>query len=214
MRFWVGVTAAFGAGGILGVIAGIVMTEEKCRAEYKESAASYRRAMEAVRIDKMVGEVPAETEGALLEGGPVTEVDRGDNIVHLDGSGHIFSPETTAFTPAAVNPYHKAVEAIETPVEMFVDGGVNDYGVSYIEEEEFEEDDGRYKGRISMVMNEANVPTFFLDGTSIEDWDVRLGDSIIVDFNRHAIQHPGSATVLYVRNHKTDEDYEVVLELP
>lgn len=106
------------------------------------------------------------------------------------------------------NDYDKAIAATETPVEVFVAGGINDYGISYIEEEDFQdEEDGRYKGRIDIMMDD-HQPIFLMDGAQIDDWDKRLGDSILVDF--YKLVPPGVDPILYVRNHRTGEDYEVV----
>lgn len=117
----------------------------------------------------------------------------------------------TDFLGPVVNQYRQAVEIVETPVEMFVDGGINDYGVSYIEEEEFDDSDGRDKGHIDIMMGDQE-PMFLMDGLMIDDWDERLGDSIMVDFYR--LVPPGSDQVLYVRNHRTNWDYEVVRVIP
>jgi hypothetical protein len=103
--------------------------------------------------------------------------------------------------------YHKAIDAIETPVELFVSGGVNDYGVSYIEDSEFEEANGFEKIRIDIMIDDHN-PLFLMEGQAIDDWDKRLGDSILIDFFR--LVPPGAPPVLYVRNHAAGEDYEVV----
>jgi hypothetical protein len=51
-----------------------------------------------------------------------------------------------------------------------------------------------------------------MDGEPISDWDQRIGDSILVDFFK--LVPPGVEPVLYVRNHRTDEDYEVVRVAP
>lgn len=202
MRFLVGVTSAFAAGGLIGVALGIILTEDKYRSEYRASAESYRRAMELAR-DGVKPEAPVETEEELEveEKVPNTSV---EEIAVVTG-------DIQPYKPADTNPYHTAVNAKDTPVELFVSGGVNDYGISYIEEEEYQEDDGRFKGQITIVMDEHN-PTFFMDGVSITDWDERVGDSILVDF--YKLVPPNVPPVLYVRNHKTDEDYEVIRELP
>lgn len=110
--------------------------------------------------------------------------------------------------PETVNPYHKAVTAAETPHEPFVDGGINDHGVSYIEEEDYLDEDGRFKGKIDIMMDDG-TPIFLMDGKQIDDWDKRVGDSIVVDF--YKLVPPGIDPILYVRNHRTEEDYEVVL---
>lgn len=105
------------------------------------------------------------------------------------------------------NPYHRAITATETPIEVFVGGEVNQYGVSYIEEEDYLDADGRYKGRIDIMMDDHN-PIFLMDGVQIDDWEQRVGQSILLDF--YKLVPPGADDILYVRNHRTDEDYEVV----
>lgn len=199
-RTHVGLAGAFLLTAVGGFFAGKLATEEKIRKEYEESARAYRRAMELVKVPE--GTAPEETEEDL-ETNTVVQRFETDQL--------IFDVKSTDYGPAPSNPYHTAMAATETPVKQFVEGGVNDYGISYIEEDEFLEDDGRYKGHITFVMDAYN-PTFFLDGEKIDDWDQRLGDSIVVDFTQHV--PPGVNPVLYVRNHKTDEDYEVTAERP
>jgi len=205
VRYFVGVSCAFGAGSIVGVLVGIFMTEQSVREEYRESAASYRRAMEMASTPLLVGEVPVETEQEIA-------VVTGD-IVDGGSPRENFDPMSSNYEPKSVNPYHRAVEAVETPVDMFVAGGVNDYGISYLEEEEYEEDDGRNKNQVDFTMDEDNTPYFWMDGKQMDDWDVQLGDSILVDFLR-LVPTNIFPQVLYVRNHRTDEDYEVTRERP
>ena len=76
---------------------------------------------------------------------------------------------------------------------------------------EFDDENGNFKGHVTLVLEE-NSATFFMDGVEIKDWDERLGDSIVVDFYR--LVPPNAPPILYVRNHKRDEDYEVTRELP
>lgn len=207
---WFAVSYVLTAAG--GVVLGIAITEEKARKKYEEANASYRRAVELAQT--LQGEKPVATEAELEEDEPLFQ--------HVSESG-----EVTDITPGTMpnvwggtlkiipeeerNQYHKAVSATETPHNLFVDGAVNDYGVSYIEEEEYQEDDGRYKGQLTLVISDGE-PEFFMDGVMIEDWDERVGQSIVVDFTQ--LVPPGVNPVLYVRNHTRDEDYEVILESP
>lgn len=139
---------------------------------------------------------------------PLPEID--DHLKKIMGTpiAEIKEAVVPEHLPSPPNPYHKTVEATATSHEMFVEGGVNDYGVSYIEEEDYLDDDGRFKGKIDIMMDD-QTPVFLMDGTPIDDWDKRVGDSILVDF--YKLVPPGIDPVLYVRNHRTDEDYEVVL---
>jgi len=221
MRFGLGVTAAFAAGGLIGTAFGIILTEQKARIKYEEQSASMMRAFEqARRVEyNITVETPAEEE-VELEVDPNT-----DQPAHIDhvqemidkGSDPPPAPKQTPGMPTVIhqpaedNPYHTAVAAQETTPELFVSGGVNDYGVSYIEEEEYEEEDGRVKKQIILMMDEHN-PVFMMDGQKINDWDARVGDSIVVDFYKFV--PPNTAQVLYVRNHETDIDYEVVRQQP
>lgn len=207
MRFLVGVASAFGAGGLIGVGLGIILTEEKYRREYQESTRSFMNVMKMARTpSSTVVEAPKETEDELLD-----DFDIDFNQVAVSREVIQFDATKTNFVPADTNPYHTAISAEETDVDLFVSSGVNKYGVSYIEEEEYEEEDGRDKLQITIVMDEHN-PIFIMEGAEIRDWDERIGDSILVDFYKHV--PPGASPVLYVRNHKTDEDYEVVREQP
>ena len=107
--------------------------------------------------------------------------------------------------------YNRVISAVETDIDTFVSGEPNYYGVSYIEEEEYLDEDGRAKNKIDILMDDHN-PIFLMDGIAIDDWHERVGDSILVDF--YKLVPPGLDRVLYVRNHRTDEDYEVVQVSP
>lgn len=210
MRFAVGVTSALGLGGILGFIAGWAALEErthqKYEAQYAEAQASMQRAYEMA-----LNEEPAGLVDVVIGTDEVTEVE----VAMPDGTVHglqVFDPQSPAdFTPETVNPYHVAVQAPATPIEMFVGGQPNAEGISYIEDEEYLEDDGRLKQRIEILIDETN-PVFFLDGIPIDDWANRVGSSILADMYDRT--PPGLEAVLYARNHRTDEDYEVVFITP
>lgn len=111
------------------------------------------------------------------------------------------------------NQYHQALEhAQEEAPELVVEGGVNDYGISYIDEDDYlDEEDGRYKGKIEILMTE-NGPQFTMEGDPLENWEQKVGDSILVDMYNKC--PPGTEGILWVRNHRTNEDYEVVREEP
>lgn len=200
----VGALLLAGAGGY---VIGVMTTESKVRAEYEESSRAYRRAMEMTRHINLGDGLHEE-----FETNAVVQLREKDSVLILEeDSVTAWNPEDTDYKPETTNPYHTAVAALDTPFETFVSGDVNAYGISYIEEEEFYDEDGRNKLSVQFVMD-AYHPTFFIDGEQIDDWDSRLGQSIVVDFNR--LVPPGINPVLYVRNHKTDDDYEVTAERP
>lgn len=208
MRFAVGVTSALGLGSILGFVAGWTALEErthkKYEAQYAEAQASMQRAYE------MALNEPESVE-QILE-----TIDTDHNQVAMPETTanglQVFDPQNPAgFIPETVNPYHIAVQAPATPIEMFVGGQPNAEGISYVEDDEYLEDDGRLKLRIEILIDEAH-PVFFLEGVPIDDWAQRVGVSILADMYDRT--PPGLEAVLYVRNHRTDEDYEVVFITP
>lgn len=210
IAYWPGVGAAFCLGVIAGAAGLRVSLEKKLSEEYDKKAARLQNSYEvALMLIESEKEKPAAEEEELnLDGDldmAIEELDeqfeKKDELLAEGGEIEVISE----------NPYHKAVSATETPIELFVDGGINDYGISYIEEEEYLDEDGRFKGKIDIILDEHN-PIFMMDGQPIDDWDKRVGDSILVDFFK--MVPPGLDQVLYVRNHKTDEDYEVVRVVP
>jgi hypothetical protein len=209
--YWAGVGSSFLIGVITGVAGVRVALEQKLRKEYAEREEMMQAAYEqALAMGLREKEQPTRTlsEIELLE----ISLDETPNAFGegiLTVGGDIVKEGETEET---ANPYHKAVEASATPHELFVDGGVNDYGVSYIEEEDYQDEDGRFKGKIDILMDGEHDPIFIMDGEPISDWDQRIGDSILVDFFK--LVPPGVEPVLYVRNHRTDEDYEVVRVAP
>lgn len=195
--------------GAIGYFTGVLVTDGRLRKEYEESARAYRRAMDMTQ--DITGDVPEMHEEALViaDGASVSIKSPVDGNALIDVT--VYDADKTTHTPEAVNPYHVALNAIETPVHDFVDGTPNVYGISYIEEEEYFEDDGRAKYSVVIVMD-AHNPTFFMDGELIDDWNERLGASIVKDFLDRV--PPGINPVLYVRNHRTEEDYELTPERP
>lgn len=205
MRFFVGVSAAFAAGGLIGAAIGVILTEDKYRKEYQEAAASMRHAMELARvINAEVVETPAETEEELDEGETilvspdaieVPEEQEADKP--YDAAGGLVAIED--FKPSHVNPYHEAVHALD-----------QDPTWSYIEEEEYQDDDGNDKSQITIIMDEHN-PIFLENGGQIGDWAEKIGDNILRDF--YVLAPPSETQVLFVRNNTTDTDYEVIKEI-
>jgi hypothetical protein len=201
------------AGGLLGFSAAYLALEARFRKIYDQKAADLQQTYEFVKsLDKneyartLINEkiVPVSIDSEPNSGGEVIEF---PTVPKLE--------EAVIITPIEHEPvqnaYHKALSATETPVEKFVDGAITDYGVSYIEEEEYQDDDGRLKEQILVFMDEYN-PVFLEAGQPIDDWAEKIGDSIIVDFYR--LVPPGVEPVLYVRNHRTGVDYEVIRQEP
>lgn len=206
MRYWAGVGAALGLGGVIGFVVGWVALEERLSKTYQESAESQLRAMKLGMINSL-----KEDENGLSFDFTITP-DK-EELTLVGPEMNIYDPKNQGkFTPAEVNPYHTTPQNIEeTPKDTFVNGEKNEFGISYIEAEEFEEEDGRAKYRVEIIMHETN-PIFTMDGVEIGDWDIRLGASILADMYEHI--PPGVTPVLYVRNWASDEDYEVVQVSP
>lgn len=200
MRFWVGVSAAFGAGTLVGIVAGALIVEDKLKKEYADSAASYRRAMEAARIDaetpalneEALFVLPHDKEGQLLEGGEITRI---SEVVSKD-----LTKEDVA--PLGENPYHTAVQATSAQ-SIYA-------SFAELEEEEYYEEDGRVKDQITMVFDDG-VARFFNEGEEIEDAFERVGGTIVDDM-RAAVGEGNP--ILYIRNNQTEVDYEVLFEQP
>lgn len=190
-------------GFLLGVAATMEWAEFRALKKYEESAASMRRAYELALTDQLGLDKKFEVQKPVASEELLEEVDA-NFVPPLPSEMEAYAEET--------NPYHTAVMATETSTEMFVSGGINDYGISYIEDEEYEDDgDGRHKEQVIFVLDNEH-PHFYMNGAEIDDWDEKLGQSIVVDFLKHT--PPGREQVMYVRNHKTGEDYEVIRELP
>lgn len=184
-----------------GLVTGGALTafflEGKIRTKYETQLASMKRVYQ--KINSNVPESDVDWEEIARQNKAADEFDPTVGVTK--------DPEYASEEPAVVNTYHQALEVQETPVEVFVDGGINDYGISYLEDEEYFEEDGRAKVRVDYLVQDAE-PVFLIDGQQIHNWDELLGDSILVDF--YKLVPPGIEQVLYVRNHKSETDYEVV----
>lgn len=206
MRFWIGVSAAFGAGTIIGVGLGSLLVEKKLEEKYDQATAAHWRVVQAVKIDR---ETPSLTEEDLINIHP-----RDPETIELfqegseDPINRIQVPEETvpnvSTLPQTDNPYHKAVQqTVNTTVYA-----------SYAElnEEDYQEDDGRVKEQLTMVYSD-NEPIFFMNGAEIETSDAMdMVGSTIVDDMRKTVGE--GLPFLWVRNNQTDVDYEVVFEQP
>lgn len=196
----------FLGGALIGFGTAYVSLEDRMGRKYAEMANANKRAYEMAR-----GMNPEEV---------AVEPDEEDTPVPIDIMPKIptFNPvPTNGNAPVApadgaekqptVNPYHTAVAAVDTPADIFAQGTVMDNGISYIEDEEYESEDGHEKFHVDVIMND-DAPIFLLDGVPIEDWNELLGESILIDMFTKC--PPGIPAILYVRNHKLLHDYEVV----
>lgn len=216
--YWLGVGSAFAAGVISGVAGVRINLERKLRKEFAEREELMQRAyeqalelgldkeLEGPELDlnefKFLGEVPPhELKDIKILEISLDETPNafGEGILTVGGD-IVKDAEETA--KESINPYHAAVES----------GGVPDGSISYIDEEDYEDEDGRYKGKIDILINGDQDPIFMMDGSPIGDWEERIGESILRDF--YSMVPPGNDPILYVRNHRTDEDYEVVRLAP
>lgn len=210
--YWLGVGSSFAIGVITGIVGLRVDLERKLRAQYAEREEMMQRAYEqALEMGLAEKEEPTRTidEIELLELSlDATPNAFGEGILTVGGDiVREGEPEET------VNPYHRAVEATPTDIDAFVEGAISEQGISYIDEEDYlDEEDGRAKGKIDLIINGDDPPLFLEDGIPIDDWAEKVGESIVVDF--YKLVPPGIEPILYVRNHRTDEDYEVVRVTP
>lgn len=193
IRFWVGVSAAFGAGGLIGAGIAIILTEDKFRLKYQESTDSFIRAMELARQKEPHVEIHVDTE-QFTEG-----VAQAKDTLSTVGEA-IKVGDVDDFKPEPQNPYHEAPEKPEPSWTI-------------LEEEDYHDDDGRFKGQITILPGDNGKPVFVEDDIEIANWEEKIGPSILRDF--YALVPPNTVpAVLYIRNNVTDEDYEVIREQP
>lgn len=193
--YWVGVSAAFGVGLGVGAAAYGIFRNHELEIEYRERTASFIRAMELARAQNpLVVEMPSE----ILETIPQTATGEVGEVPVPQGG--IKVKDIEQFTPEAKNPYH---EAVDEPAASW----------TYLEEEDYHDDDGRFKGRIIIMPSDDGKPAFVEDDIEINDWEQKIGPSILRDFY---VMVPVDVVpaVLYVRNNLTETDYEVIREIP
>lgn len=200
MRFWVGVTAAFGAGAIIGAGVGQFLLKDKMQKEYEESSASMRRAFEAALIDARTSQMELDSD--------VVHIAHHEGLTNLEGGEVVVaSPEATIHdfpekvVEEGANPYWDS-KKVAKPPEMI--------SFAQLDEEDFYEADGRDKQQIEMIFVDGNAQ-FFMNGEEIENAFDLVGGTIVDDMR--ASVKDGSP-VLWVRNNQTDTDYEVIFEQP
>jgi len=205
MRFWVGVSAAFGAGTLIGTGLGILLVEDKLKKEYKEATASHWRAVQAAKID---AETPSLEEQDLIyihgQDEPLTQLD-GGSIEEVKTDDLPVVNQTLTKPPQTDNPYHVAVE-------QTLDNNIYASYAELSSDDYYDEDDGRAKEQVTMLFSDGE-PLFFMNGAELEVSDAMdMVGSTIVDDMRKSVGE-GEPT-LYVRNNQTGVDYEVIFDQP
>lgn len=161
-----------------------------------EAALTLRDAASNIRLVNDIEEGLAEMTAQM-----VVDPNFDTSISDVDAPDYIGS-----INDRSTNPYHQAVVSSEDAEPAVVNADA-DYGVSYIEEDDYHDEDGREKKQIDIMFDD-DQPVFIMDSEQIEDWSMRIGESILVDFFK--LCPPGTPAILYVRNHRTEVDYEVV----
>lgn len=206
MRFLVGVTAAFGAGTLIGIGLGHVLLEEKFKKEYEKSSASMRRSYEAALIDaqtpveldsNVIHVVRHPDEGVRLDGGEVEVTTANTFADTVSERGQTIIDHVNAGT----NPYWDSSTVAQAPAVVYF---------AQLEEEDYYEADGRDKEQITMIWA-GEEPQFFMNGEEIDNVFDLVGGTIVDDM-RESVRE--GAPVLWIRNNQTEVDYEVVFEQP
>ena len=202
----------YGAVGF--VLGGLIVrfaVEESLNRKYKEKGDLLSRVYLDLMNDLDASEKQDEVASTVTENGISYLVDDYVEVVkaRYEEIAETYLPEPAHTDLTAVTKLHDELE-VSTPVERFLDevaSTVSENGISYIEEEEFMEDDGRSKERVDFMID-TNLPYFFIDGVQVDNWTELLGGSLLADF--WTLTPPGDGAVFYVRNHLNNTDYEVI----
>lgn len=198
----------FAAGG--GLLAGVALSwgealrqaEKSASEKYDESLESHIRALRQVRAVNIEPEGPHETEEHLDLG------DTSEDAIKVGGEMVV----ETAVDPKS-NPYWSPPDYISKAKEYGSDTNVAALSITFIDEDDFHEEDGREKEQVMIHSGEDGEPLFIAEGVVMEDWKAVLGDNLMVEFYRRF--PPGTETrVIYVRNNTRDVDYEVIQDTP
>lgn len=177
------------------------------RQKGEEFVSQQYRAMQAAWTDRQEAEQPAETEEGLVQwdisnntpemDGP----DTSDDAIIVGGAALLVQEDGT---PSSEYNEQAGVYAASTMLD----------GISYISEDDYNEEDGNEKEQISVHMN-GDETLFVHGGDVIEEaaWKEMIGETILIDFFRN-FQPQVRERVLYVRNHRRGEDYEVFQVFP
>lgn len=203
MRFIIGVSAAFGAGALIGAGLTRILVEDKLKKEYAASSASMRRAYEAARID---AETPVDLESDLIRLVPVPEdgvMIEGDNLT-VPISERVNNVVSLPNDKQPANPYWDASQ-VATEEKVLI-------SFAQLDEEDYYDEDGHGKEQLTMVFHDGQ-PQFFFQGELIENSQAMdMVGGTIVDDMREAVREGTPA--LWIRNNQTGTDYEVIFEQP
>lgn len=197
----------FLGGGIL-IGAGLVHVEARVYAEkqaaekLKEEVASHKRVLEMAAenfLADRISEAPVETESELDQDAP----DTSDDSIKVGGE---MVQETSL---SSVTPSSEYLQTAQDYSEISVNDPI--VPVQYISSDDYDEEDGRAKEQILIHMGE-DQPLFICEGIVVENWQSLISPNILVDM--YSMCPPGTEKILYVRNHLTDTDYEVIQEIP
>ncbi len=193
-------------GGFLAWAEATYSAEHRAKDRYEEQLETHKRVLQRAHeqaLRSRMAEAPVDTEGELeikLSGDDLPLPDA-DDTIKVGGEMVIETPLPPDYVGTAA--------MYADPGTFIADGKV--LSLEYIEAEDYEEEDGRAKEQITIFMGDE--PIFVMDGESIENWAELIGDHILVDFYQKI--PPGEQDrVLYVRNHRRDEDYEVWQSMP
>lgn len=203
--------------------------EIRSKNRYEEQLELHKRILQRAHEDFLRGQLaehPVETEDELVVDGIYVydlQGNKDPRLVELErqdaenrAAKFLLSEdvkvggEIIAETPIAPPDYVGTASLYADPGTFI--NGEQVLSLEYIEAEDYEEEDGRAKEQITIFMG-GDEPIFVMDGEPIENWAELIGDHILVDFYQRV--PPGEQDrVLYVRNHKRDEDYEVWQTVP
>lgn len=173
--------------------------EQSAKKRYEEQLEIHKRALDrSGRTINFTVEGPKETEGEL------DKPDTSEDAITVGG-------EMIVETPIA-SPDYLAAAATYGERENFVNDTA--LGMAYIEEEDYEESDGREKEQVLIFMDSDGNARFTINGEEIDNWKELVGEHILVDLYKAGMTDPTGDPILYVRNHQQDVDFEVSRVIP
>lgn len=206
-RKYIELAGAFAGGAVASFLIVGSWLERKYQEELKFNIESLENSYDAAVAlrdakDRLKNDIEKELDNVVLHGDGLPGVwDSDKSIADVDAPDFIGS-----INDQSTNPYHHAVVSSEDAEPVVVNADA-DYGVSYIDEEDYHDEDGREKKQIDIMFDD-DQPVFIMDSEQIDDWSMRIGESILIDFFK--LCPPGTPAILYVRNQRTEVDYEVV----
>lgn len=167
------------------------------RKKGEEFVSQQYRAMQAAWTDRTEVEAPVQSEEELAH---VVVDENGAGYSSLDRPD--LSPDAIVVGGEALleqADYNAQAAQYATPDMLD--------GISYITEDDYNEEDGNEKEQITIQLG-GDETVFIHGGYAIENWEELIGETILIDFFRKFQPHD-KERVLYVRNHRRGEDYEV-----